>query len=147
MNLHTYSPLLSERKPNLKHFVIGLENLLTELNNSSYPFPFPFVDFQADLCMNIPFCFQYTDSIFQHLYFRLWESVSRKACFTSLFTPCCCPTFISPGEALVAEGLVPCVWVNSSCSEELSQGSLHFMDKSLPVQSYLLPCFYSWYIW
>lgn len=66
MNLHTYSPLFFERKADWKHFVIGSENLLTELSNSSYSFPF--VDFQVDLCTNIPFYIQDTVSIFQHLF-------------------------------------------------------------------------------
>lgn len=53
------------------HFDVGSEKLLTELNNSSYPFTF--MDFQVDLCMDIPFYLQDTVSIFQQVFFKCWE--------------------------------------------------------------------------
>lgn len=58
----------------------------------------------------------------------------RKASFTSRFILCYCLTFISSGEVLIVERLVTCLG-ELSCSEEPSQGSLHFLNRLLSVQS------------
>lgn len=104
MNLHTYSPLLSERKPNLKHFVIGLENLLTELTIAAIHFHFHLWIFRLISAWTSPFTFSTLTAFFSIYTLDFESQCPGRPVLLLLLHPVAAPLLLALEKHLLQKG-------------------------------------------